>query len=181
MVAKGETGDVEIGRPTFVADLANIATGWLRFREGQAPERVIDPSWSGRPHAPMRASSAASCSRSTARSSSADSPSCPAPRSTWATRSASCTPTSSASAPATLARSRDRLHRLRADEGPLRGQLQALLELVKWVDRPAELPDASPVEPSEIWQGAPATARPPAIHVPPPQPAPADDLAQAEF
>jgi hypothetical protein len=42
--AKGETGDVEIGRPTFVADLANIATGWLRFREGQAPERVIDPS-----------------------------------------------------------------------------------------------------------------------------------------
>ena len=30
--AKGETGDLEIGRPTFVADLANIATGWLRFR-----------------------------------------------------------------------------------------------------------------------------------------------------
>ena len=42
--AKGEVGDVEIGRPTFVADLANIATGWLRFREGQAPERMIDPS-----------------------------------------------------------------------------------------------------------------------------------------
>jgi hypothetical protein len=56
-----------------------------------------------------------------------------------------------------------------------------LLELLKWVDRPAELPDASPVEPSEIWQGAPATVRPPAVHVPPPQPAPADDLAQAEF
>jgi hypothetical protein len=33
-----------IGRPIFVADFANIRTGWLRFREGQAPERVIDPS-----------------------------------------------------------------------------------------------------------------------------------------
>ena len=56
-----------------------------------------------------------------------------------------------------------------------------LLELVKWVDRPAELPDASPVEPSEFWQGAPATTRSQATHVPPPQPAPADDLAHAEF
>ena len=29
--ARGETGDQEVGRPTFVADLANIRTGWLRF------------------------------------------------------------------------------------------------------------------------------------------------------
>jgi hypothetical protein len=36
--------EVEIQRPTFVIDLDNIATGWFRFREGQAPERVIDPS-----------------------------------------------------------------------------------------------------------------------------------------
>ena len=27
------------------------------------------------------------------------------------------------------------------------------LEIVKWVDRPAELPDQSPVDPSEMWQG----------------------------
>jgi hypothetical protein len=57
-----------------------------------------------------------------------------------------------------------------------------LLELVKWVDRPAEPPDASPVEPSEIWQGTPvATTRPQATHVPPPPRAPAEDLAHAEF
>ncbi len=31
-------------RPTFLLDLKNIRTGWLRFREGQAPEQVIDPS-----------------------------------------------------------------------------------------------------------------------------------------
>ena len=36
--------DKEIERPTFAADLANIDTGWLRFREGQPPERVMDPS-----------------------------------------------------------------------------------------------------------------------------------------
>ena len=27
----GENGDQEIGRPTFVADFRNIATGWLLF------------------------------------------------------------------------------------------------------------------------------------------------------
>ena len=36
--------DAEIQRPTFVIDLENIATGWLLFREGQAPERLMDPS-----------------------------------------------------------------------------------------------------------------------------------------
>src|SRR5947207_2051558 len=40
--ADGE--DAEIQRPTFVIDLDNIATGWVLFREGQAPERVMDPS-----------------------------------------------------------------------------------------------------------------------------------------
>jgi hypothetical protein len=47
-----------------------------------------------------------------------------------------------------------------------------LLELVKWIDRPSELPDTSPVELSEIWQDASArTGRPQATHVPPPPPA----------
>ena len=42
---RGATGeDAEIQRPTFVIDLDNIATGWLLFREGQAPERLMDPS-----------------------------------------------------------------------------------------------------------------------------------------
>src|SRR6478736_634479 len=36
--------DLEVQRPNFVIDLDNIATGWLLFREGQAPERVMDPS-----------------------------------------------------------------------------------------------------------------------------------------
>ena len=40
------------------------------------------------------------------------------------------------------------------------------LELVRWVDRPAQLPDASPVEPHEVWQGA--AAAPPPRSAPPP-------------
>jgi hypothetical protein len=38
--ADGEEKEIE--RPTFVIDFENLATGWLRFREGQAPERVMD-------------------------------------------------------------------------------------------------------------------------------------------
>jgi hypothetical protein len=42
---RGSEGkDVEIGLPNFVADLDNIATGWFRFHEKQAPERILDPS-----------------------------------------------------------------------------------------------------------------------------------------
>lgn len=41
---KGENGDVEIPRPTFVADLENIRTGWFLFVEGQAPSIVLDES-----------------------------------------------------------------------------------------------------------------------------------------
>ena len=36
--------DKEIQRPTFVGDFDNIKTGWMRLLEGQAPERVMDPS-----------------------------------------------------------------------------------------------------------------------------------------
>ena len=42
--ARGTEGEAkEIERPTFVIDFDNFGTGWLRFREGQAPERVMDP------------------------------------------------------------------------------------------------------------------------------------------
>ena len=40
---KDDSGaEVEIDKPTFVADFDNIKTGWLYFREGAAPERVFD-------------------------------------------------------------------------------------------------------------------------------------------
>lgn len=37
-----EGEDVEIARPTFVADMKNIQTGWYYFLEGQAPDIVLD-------------------------------------------------------------------------------------------------------------------------------------------
>lgn len=41
---KREDGeDIEIARPTFVADLKNIQTGWYLYAEGQAPSIVLDP------------------------------------------------------------------------------------------------------------------------------------------
>jgi hypothetical protein len=59
------------------------------------------------------------------------------------------------------------------------------LELVKWVDRPAELPDESPVDVNDVWQGD-AAPKPQAVHVPPPQsasaPTPAaDPMMEPEF
>lgn len=41
---KGENGEVEVQNPVFVADFANIKTGWLLFLEGQAPDKVWDVS-----------------------------------------------------------------------------------------------------------------------------------------
>lgn len=38
-----EGEDVEIARPTFIADLKNIQTGWYLYAEGQAPSIVLDP------------------------------------------------------------------------------------------------------------------------------------------
>ena len=71
-----------------------------------------------------------------------------------------------------------------------------VLELVKWVDRPADLPDVAPVDESEVWRGnskppPPVTAPEPAKAAPsqrdaPPQesgdPGPtADPMAESEF
>lgn len=34
--------DTEIGNPVFVADFANIKTGWFKFTPGMAPDKVFD-------------------------------------------------------------------------------------------------------------------------------------------
>lgn len=41
---KGDSGDVEVQNPVFVAEFDNIKTGWFYFSAGVAPERVLDPS-----------------------------------------------------------------------------------------------------------------------------------------
>lgn len=51
---KGDNGDVEVQNPVFVADFANIKTGWFYFASGQAPEKVLDPSLTQRAEKPAR-------------------------------------------------------------------------------------------------------------------------------
>ena len=191
---RGEGGDVEIGRPTFLADLANIATGWFRFREGQAPERRIDPSLDRPAPSPgegfKRGFVLAVFSQKffggEAELSSA-----------------------SIHMGNTI---RDLYQAFEAQRAVHPGQVAVVaatgaepmkdkygtnyrpkLEIVKWVARPSELPDASPVEAADIWSGdggAPV-ARQAASHVsppaaPPPAPPPPakpvpDPLLEAEF
>ena len=184
--AKGETGDVEIAPPTFIADLANIVTGWLRFLEGQAPERVMDPALDRAAPSPgngfKRGFVLAVYSQKFF---------------------GGVAELSSASIHMGNA-IREVYSDFEAQRGSHPGQVPVIactgsepmkdrhgtnyrpkLEIVKWVDRPAELPDQSPVDPSELWQGPPVTtARTQAVHAPPPQPAAratTDPLMEAEF
>jgi hypothetical protein len=182
--ARGADGDVEIGRPTFVADFANIATGWFRFREGEAPERRIDAAL--------------------------DRPA-PSPGEGFK-RGFVVTAYSQkffggavelASASIHMGNAIRELYQAYDEQrGSHPRQLPVIactgsepmkdkygtnykpkLEIVKWVDRPAELPDESPVDAADVWQGAPAsTARPQAVHVPPPVRKPtADALTETVF
>jgi hypothetical protein len=184
--AKGETGDIEIGRPTFIADLANIVTGWLRFLEGQAPERVMDPALDRAAPSPgngfKRGFVLAVYSQNFF---------------------GGMAELSSASIHMGNA-IREVYSDFEAQRGSHPGQVPVIactgsepmkdrygtnyrpkFEIVKWVDRPAELPDQSPVDASELWQGPPTTsARTQAMHVPPPHPAAraaTDPLMEAEF
>ena len=186
--ARGDEGDVEIGRPTFVADFANIRTGWMRLREGQAPEKVIDPSLDRVAPSPGEGFK----------------------------RGFVLAVYSSKSFGGTVELSSASLHMGNAIREVYQayeeqrvsypGQLPVIactgseamkdkygtnykpkLEIVKWVDRPAELSDESPVDAADVWQGAPAsTARPQATYVPPPVAKPvataaADPMLEAEF
>ena len=186
--ARGDGGDVEIDRPTFVADFANIRTGWMRFREGQAPEKVIDPSLDRIAPSPGDGFKRGFVMM------------------VYSSRSfAGAVELASASLHMGNA-IREIYQAYEEQRGSHPGQLPVIacvgseamkdkygtnykpkLEIVKWVDRPAELPDESPVDGADVWQGSPASpARSPSAHVPPTAAkpvakAPADPMLEAEF
>ena len=184
---RGATGeDAEIQRPTFVIDLDNIATGWLLFREGQAPERLMDPSLEQ-----------------------------PAPSPGEGFKRGFVVATFSpkffggvaefTSASIHLANAiKDVYAQYDAEKANHRGQLPVVactgseamkdrygtnyrptFQIVQWVDRPKELPNQSPVDAADIWRrnsAMPATSRATAQHVPPPAPKPAaDPLSEPVF
>lgn len=43
---KKDEQEVEVANPVFVADFANIKTGWFKFAAGMAPDKVFDKSLS---------------------------------------------------------------------------------------------------------------------------------------
>jgi len=195
---RGEDGgDQEIARPTFAIDFANIATGWLLFREGQAPERRIDPSLDRAAPSPGEGFKRGFVVM------------------TFSPKFfGGVAEFSSASIHLSNA-----IKDVYAQWEAQRGQHPSLLpvlactgaeamkdkygtnyrpkfEIVKWTGRPAELPDESPVEPSDVWKDTVPPSRPQAAPVPPPgrglgqapgrapvpAPAPAGDpMLQTEF
>lgn len=183
--AKGPDGDLEIARPTFLADFKNIATGWLYFREGQAPERVIDPSLDRAAPSPgsdfKRGFVLAVYSQNffggIAELSSASIHMGNAIREVYQQYEEQA-----ASYPGQVP--------VIACTGsePMKDKYgtnyRPKLQIVKWVERPAEMPDATPVEDKDVWQGhshAPKAAPASPVAAPAPKPAPANPLAEAEF
>jgi hypothetical protein len=180
-----EGGDQEINRPTFLLDLKNIRTGWLRFREGQAPERVIDPSLD-RPapspgedfkrgfvvtaFSPKFFGGAVEFSSASIHLSNAI-------REVYvAFEENGAQLENRGKVPVVACTGSDPMK----DKYGL--NYRPRFELVKFVDRPAELPDASPVDDADVWKGtAPAPARPAQHVAPPPAKPAADPLSEALF
>lgn len=183
---RGEEDDVEIPRPSFVADFPNIVTGWVQFREGQAPERVIDPSLD-RAAPPQgegfkRGFVLAVFS----------------PKFFGGLAELSSGSIHLGNAV------KDMYRQFEEQRGNHPGQLPVIactgsetmkdkygtnyrpkFEIVKWVDRPTEIPNESPVDAAEVWNGspgaAPAPAKAQATHVTPPAAKPANPLEEAVF
>jgi hypothetical protein len=185
---KGENGDVEIARPAFLADLANVATGWLRFREGEAPERVIDPSLDRAAPSPGEGFKRGFV------------------LSVFSQKFFGGLVELSSASIHTGNAVREVYQAFEEQRGSHPGQVPLIactgseamkdkygtnyrptLALVKWIDRPAELPDENPVDPGDVWQGEPAgQSKPATAHVAPPPAAStsapaADPMLDAEF
>lgn len=170
----GGDEDVEIERPTFVADFDNLATGWMRFAEGMAPEKVMDPSLSQPAPSPGENFKRGFMMMIYS------------PKYFGGAVEFGGTSLHLANA------IKDVYGEYEAGRAANPGKLPVIactgsqamkdkfgtnyrptFSLAKWVDRPAELPSVSPVDAADIWKGnaTPAVpARTPAQHVPPPAP-----------
>lgn len=184
--------EVEIQRPTFVIDLDNIATGWFRFREGQAPERVIDPSLNQPAPSPGEEFKRGFAVM-------VFSPKFFGGAVEFGSASihlSNAIKDIYAQYEAEKADHRDELPVIACTGSePMKDRYgtnyRPTFTILQWVQRPADLPNRSPVDAADIWNGttrsAPAAAKAPAQHVPPPAPAPkpasaaADPLSEALF
>jgi hypothetical protein len=178
---RGTDGDdQEISRPTFLLDLKNICTGWFLFREGQAPERVIDPSLDHPAPSPgegfKRGFVVTAFSQKffggAVEFASASIHLSNAIREIYATfEEQGARPENRGKIPVIACTGSDPM------KDKFGTNYKPRLEIVKWVDRPTELPDTSPANDADVWKGAQQVPQP-ARHVPPPAAkAPASDPA----
>jgi hypothetical protein len=182
---RGADGDQEIQRPTFVIDLANIRTGWLRFLEGQAPERVMDPALdkiAPNPGTGFKRGFVVACYSpkffgGVAELSSASIHVSNAIREIYAAfEEEARKPENRGKVPVIACTGSE------AMKDRFGVNYRPTFSLVQWVDRPSELPDTSPVDEREVWKEVASEQKPQAQHVPPPAPKPAQDpLAEAVF
>ncbi len=184
-VRSPEGGDQEIVRPTFLLDLKNIRTGWLRFREGQAPERVIDPSLDRAAPSPAEdfkrgfvvTAFSPKFFGGAVEFSSASIHLSNAVRELYAAFEEQ----------GAKAENRGKVPVVAcAGSEPMKDKYgtnyRPRLEIVKWVDRPGEMADESPVEAADVWKGGAPAASKPAQHVAPPPAKPAaETLAEPLF
>jgi hypothetical protein len=179
-VRGSDGGDVEIQRPTFLVDFDNIATGWLRFREGQAPERMMDPSLDRTAPSPgdgfKRSFVVNTHSRAIfggiAEFASASTHVGDAMNELYRTYETERGQRSSKLPVVACVGAQQMKDRFGINYQPR-------FEILDWLDRPPDLPDDSPVEVSEVWtpeadllsnataSGRPATWPPPTAFAPP--------------
>jgi hypothetical protein len=153
--------DSEIDRPTFVVDFENIVTGWMRFSEGMAPERVIDPSINRTAPSPGEGfkrgfvvmAYSPKFFGGAAEFSSASLHLSGAIRDVYAEYEAG-----KGSNP-------DKLPVIACKSSqPMKDRYgtnyRPTFSIVEWVDRPPDLPSVSPVDPSDIWQSSELAPKP---------------------
>lgn len=174
----------EISDPTFIADLANIATGWMKFTEGQPPEKIMDPAIDQAAPQPSREHKRGFILNVYSKNffggvaeisgtSMALSNAIKAVHSQFESERAD----NAGKVPVIAAKGAE------AQKGKFGTNYMPKLSIAKWVDRPADLTDASPARDEDIYRGAPAAAAstPAAGHVPPPAPRAVSSPNATEF
>jgi hypothetical protein len=151
---RDESGTEKIDKPTFIADCPKIRTGWQRYRENQAPERVIDPTLDRR--APCPGEDFKRCFvlsvysqiffNGLAELSSTSIHMGDAVREIYQAYEKDVDAHPDELPVLTCTGSEEMQDKYGVNYKPT-------LELVRWVKRPAEMPDKNPVEDFEVWQG----------------------------
>ncbi len=174
----GVEADIEIAPDLFLADLANIKTGWFLFMEGQAPQRVIDASLEHAAPSPgpnfKRGFVVNVYSRKhfegLAELSSASLHMGNAMREVYMQFQ-----DQRGNNPGKVPVIKCSGNEMMKDK--FGNNFKPILTLEKWADRPPEMPDVSPVDDSDVWQGTMAPVRQAATHVSAPVAAPVQTVA----